>query len=83
MVISMYCYLRFHVNIFSSKGSIMLWDCISSRLLKTYNPEISKQSRICSVIYEEIHGTKCIFAATANRSVRIFEVCKISLFCIV
>ena len=55
-------------------GSLMLWDCISSRLLKTYNPEISKRSRICNVLYEDIHGAKFIFAATVNRSVRIFEV---------
>jgi len=54
-------------------GSIMLRDCISSRLLKEYNPEASKQSNICSLFYQHIYGVKYIFAATANRSVRIYE----------
>ena len=52
----------------------MLRDCISSRLLKAYNPEASKQSYICNLFYQDIYRMKYIFAATANRSVRIYEV---------
>ncbi|XP_065068565.1 WD repeat-containing protein 64-like [Rhopilema esculentum] len=54
-------------------GSLRLWDCISSRLLKSYNTEVSKMSKICNVAYIGHNETKLIIAGTANRSVRVFQ----------
>ena len=60
-------------NVFFA-GSLRLWDCISSHLLKSYNPAVTQMSHICDVAYQVINGTKYIFAATSSRSVRVYEV---------
>eukprot|EP00794_Sanderia_malayensis_P020031 gene20031-21995_t len=48
-------------------GSLRLWDCISSQLLKSYNPAVSQKSSVSGISYQEIRELKYIFVATASR----------------